>query len=207
MHTLWQKLCRPVYYERMASLHLADGSSLQLRPLEPDDGALLVRLFFRLSPETVYRRFLSPIPDPYRPEMRRLLEVDHRRREALAALSAGEVVAVARYAIPGFAHHLQRLQAGAFGEPVVDLDLQPQLLGQRLQRLRAAGVGAGDEAAHAQRLQLAGYPLRLLSAFLAQRPFAVIAVPVLAVARVRVTDEVDRGHGIQSRSDLAEAVL
>ena len=82
----------------MASLHLADGSSLQLRPLEPDDGELLVRLFFRLSPETVYRRFLSPIPDPYRPEMRRLLEVDHRRREALAALSEGEVVAVARYA-------------------------------------------------------------------------------------------------------------
>src|SRR5438477_185954 len=30
MHTLWRKLCRPVYYERMASLHLADGSSLQL---------------------------------------------------------------------------------------------------------------------------------------------------------------------------------
>ncbi len=82
----------------MASLRLADGSSLQLRPLEPNDGELLVRLFFRLSPETVYRRFLSPIPDPYRPEMRRLLEVDHRQREALAALADGEVVAVARYA-------------------------------------------------------------------------------------------------------------
>jgi GNAT superfamily N-acetyltransferase len=82
----------------MASLRLADGSRLQLRPLEPDDGELLVRLFFRLSPETVYRRFLSPIPDPYRPEMRRLLEVDHRHREALAVLSEGEVVAVARYA-------------------------------------------------------------------------------------------------------------
>lgn len=82
----------------MASLHLSDGSTLQLRPLEADDGELLVRLFFRLSPETVYRRFLSPIPDPYRPEMRRLLEVDHWRREALAALAGGEVVAVARYA-------------------------------------------------------------------------------------------------------------
>jgi GNAT superfamily N-acetyltransferase len=82
----------------MASLRLADGSRLQLRPLEPDDGDLLVRLFFRLSPETIYRRFLSPIPDPYRPELRRLLEVDHCQREALAALVGGEVVAVARYA-------------------------------------------------------------------------------------------------------------
>jgi len=82
----------------MANLRLADGASLQLRPLEPRDGALLVKLFYRLSPETVYRRFLSPLPDPYRPEMRRLLDLDHRDREALAAISDGEVVAVARYA-------------------------------------------------------------------------------------------------------------
>ncbi|HEX6348290.1 MAG TPA: GNAT family N-acetyltransferase [Candidatus Dormibacteraeota bacterium] len=81
----------------MASLTLADGSHLQLRPLEPADGPLLVRLFYRLSPESIYRRFLSPIPDPYRPEMRRLLDLDHRDREALAALCAGEVVGVARY--------------------------------------------------------------------------------------------------------------
>ncbi|HEY8641275.1 MAG TPA: GNAT family N-acetyltransferase [Candidatus Dormibacteraeota bacterium] len=82
----------------MASLHLSDGSTLQLRPLEPEDGALLARLFYRLSPETVYKRFLSPIPSPYRPELQRLLEIDHRDREALAVLSEGEVVAVVRYA-------------------------------------------------------------------------------------------------------------
>jgi GNAT superfamily N-acetyltransferase len=82
----------------VASLHLSDGSTLQLRPLEPEDGQLLVRLFYRLSPESVYKRFLSPIPDPYRPQMRRLLEIDHRDREALAAISDGEVVAVVRYA-------------------------------------------------------------------------------------------------------------
>ena len=82
----------------MASLHLSDGSSVQLRALQPDDGPLLARLFYRLSPETVYRRFLSPIPSPYRPELRRLLEIDHRDREALAAISQGEVVAVVRYA-------------------------------------------------------------------------------------------------------------
>jgi len=82
----------------MASLHLSDGSTLQLRPLEPEDGPLLVSLFYRLSAESVYKRFLSPIPDPYRPGMRRLLQIDHHDREALAAISAGEVVGVVRYA-------------------------------------------------------------------------------------------------------------
>jgi GNAT superfamily N-acetyltransferase len=81
----------------MASLHLSDGSTLQLRRLEPEDGALLVRLFYRLSPESVYKRFLSPIPDPFRPQMQRLLEIDHLDREALAAISCGEVVGVVRY--------------------------------------------------------------------------------------------------------------
>ena len=81
------KLCRPVYYSDVANLRLSDGSTLQLRPLEPADGPLLVRLFYRLSPESVYKRFLSPIPSPYRPELRRLLEIDHRDREALAVIS------------------------------------------------------------------------------------------------------------------------
>ena len=82
----------------MSSLHLADGTCVRLRRLEQQDGARLIRLFFRLSPESVYRRFMSPIPHPYRPELERLLDVDHRDREALAALSSdGEVIGVARY--------------------------------------------------------------------------------------------------------------
>ena len=82
----------------MSSLHLADGTSVHLRPLEPQDGARLIRLFYRLSPDSVYRRFMSPIPHPFRPEFRRLLDVDHRDREALAAISEeGEVIGVARY--------------------------------------------------------------------------------------------------------------
>ena len=48
----------------MSVVALRDGSEVELRPLEPDDRERLVRLFYRLSPESVYRRFMSPIPDP-----------------------------------------------------------------------------------------------------------------------------------------------
>ena len=71
--------------------------TLAVRPIEPDDVARLERMFFRLSPTTVYRRFFSPIHEPPPRMLRWLTEVDHDRREALVALDGDEVVAVARY--------------------------------------------------------------------------------------------------------------
>jgi GNAT superfamily N-acetyltransferase len=79
-------------------LVLNDGRSVEVRPLAEDDGERLRRLFFRLSPLSVYRRFLSPLARPTEEGLRRLLDVDHCDREALAALSGDEIVAVARYA-------------------------------------------------------------------------------------------------------------
>src|SRR5689334_6768995 len=76
------------------------GSRLRLRPLMADDGERLCRLYHRLSPESVYRRFLSPMPAPRRDVLARLLDVDHRDREAIAALEGDEIVAVARYIRP-----------------------------------------------------------------------------------------------------------
>jgi GNAT superfamily N-acetyltransferase len=67
------------------------------RPIEPDDEGRLVRLWPRLSPDTVYRRFHSPLHRLPRAEVHRLVDVDHDRREALVALVGGEVVGVARY--------------------------------------------------------------------------------------------------------------
>src|SRR4051812_21249653 len=67
------------------------------RPVQPDDDALFRRLWPRLSPDTVYRRFHSPIHGLPPETVRRLVTVDHDRREAVAALVGGEVVGVARY--------------------------------------------------------------------------------------------------------------
>lgn len=57
----------------------------------------MVRLFFRLSPETIYRRFMTHYSDPH--PLRPLLEVDGDRRLAVVATDDdGEIIGVARYA-------------------------------------------------------------------------------------------------------------
>ena len=71
--------------------------AVQTRPVQPDDRVLFYRLWGRLSPTTVYRRFHSPLHDLPPETVRRLVTVDHDRREAVAAIVGGEVVGVARY--------------------------------------------------------------------------------------------------------------
>jgi GNAT superfamily N-acetyltransferase len=67
------------------------------RPVQPEDQILFCRMWPRLSRETVYRRFHSPIRSLPAETVHRLVTVDHDRREALVALVGGEVVGVARY--------------------------------------------------------------------------------------------------------------
>jgi GNAT superfamily N-acetyltransferase len=67
------------------------------RPVQPTDDVLFRRLWPRLSPDTVYRRFHSPIHGLPADAVRHLVTVDHNRREAVAAIVGGEVVGVARY--------------------------------------------------------------------------------------------------------------
>ncbi|HEX7165947.1 MAG TPA: GNAT family N-acetyltransferase [Acidimicrobiales bacterium] len=74
-----------------------DERTVTIRPMEESDLEALRRLFFRLSPETVYRRFFRPIREPSNSVLRYLVAVDHDRREALVAEVEGEIVAVARY--------------------------------------------------------------------------------------------------------------
>ena len=78
---------------------LRDGSTVRLRPLAEAEGdrERLRRLFLRLSPESVYLRFLSPLPVPPPDLADRLLDLDHGDREAIAALVGDEVIGVARY--------------------------------------------------------------------------------------------------------------
>jgi RimJ/RimL family protein N-acetyltransferase len=81
----------------MNPLELPDGARLEVRAIEPHDVERLTRMFHRLSPTTVYRRFFSPIHEPSRRMLLWLTNVDHDRREALVALDGDEIVAVARY--------------------------------------------------------------------------------------------------------------
>jgi GNAT superfamily N-acetyltransferase len=74
----------------------APGQIVMAR-LERSDCGSLLRFFYRLSPESLYRRFLAPIARPSQARPERLLDVDHRDREALVSLVDGEIVGIARY--------------------------------------------------------------------------------------------------------------
>lgn len=75
----------------------AARSKVTLARLERTDGEALRQLFYRLSPTTIYRRFHRPIVRPEQAQPERLLDVDHRDREAVVALVDDEIVGVARY--------------------------------------------------------------------------------------------------------------
>ena len=67
------------------------------RAIRPDDDVRLERLFYRLSPESLYRRFFSPVPRPNAAAIHLLVNVDYRDRLALVAVIDDEIVGVARY--------------------------------------------------------------------------------------------------------------
>jgi GNAT superfamily N-acetyltransferase len=78
---------------------LREGSSVVVRPIEPGDAEKLRRGLARLSPESRYRRFLTPVPRLTESQLRYLTAVDHRDHEALIALdpATGDALGVGRF--------------------------------------------------------------------------------------------------------------
>lgn len=78
---------------------LRDGSTVVIRPVEPEDAGLLVEGFEALSDRSRYARFLTAVPRLPRHWVEDLVDVDHRDREALGAVDpvTGEGVGVVRY--------------------------------------------------------------------------------------------------------------
>jgi GNAT superfamily N-acetyltransferase len=80
-------------------LTLFDGTTVFVRPIAPEDKALLVSGLRRLSPETAYRRFLSPKVRFTDAELVYLTEVDghdHIAFVAVDALHPASLIAVGR---------------------------------------------------------------------------------------------------------------
>lgn len=76
---------------------LIDGGTAHLRPIRRDDIEQIRSLHNRLSPQSIYFRFFSPLPRLPEGQLHHLVEVDYRDRFALVAELDGEVVAVVRY--------------------------------------------------------------------------------------------------------------
>jgi len=84
---------------RVDTLVLADGTRIRLRPLGSGDRDGLATLFARLSPESRYRRFLSPKPALTPGELVYLTDIDRFRHEAIAAVDPRDasIIGVGRY--------------------------------------------------------------------------------------------------------------
>lgn len=82
---------------------LADGTDLQIRPIEARDRGALASAFSQLSEESRYLRFFSAVPELSPRTLDYLTVVDHRDHEALVAIDpvSRDGVGVARYVRTG----------------------------------------------------------------------------------------------------------
>ena len=85
----------PAYWE--CDVVLADGGTVHVRPIGPDDGDRLIAFHAGLSDETVFLRFFSAKPTLSLAEVERFTHVDHYSRVALVAELGDRLVGVARY--------------------------------------------------------------------------------------------------------------
>ena len=98
-----QQVPPPRHWE--ADVLLRDGRTAHIRPMQPEDRELLVDFYARVSDQSKYYRFFSPMPQLSDRDLDRFTQVDHRDRVALILLVAGQMIAVGRYDTirPGYA--------------------------------------------------------------------------------------------------------
>ncbi|GAA1449972.1 bifunctional GNAT family N-acetyltransferase/acetate--CoA ligase family protein [Mycobacterium cookii] len=88
-----------------ADVLLRDGRTAHIRPMQPEDRELLVEFYSRVSDQSKYYRFFSPMPELSERDLDRFTRVDHRDRVAMILTVAGQMIAVGRYDTirPGYA--------------------------------------------------------------------------------------------------------
>ena len=80
-----------------ADVLLLDGRTAHIRPIRPEDADRLVAFYSRVSDESKYFRFFSPMPTLSDRDVKRFTQVDHNNRVAFVLLLADEIIAVGRY--------------------------------------------------------------------------------------------------------------
>ncbi|MGD8399075.1 MAG: GNAT family N-acetyltransferase [Anaerolineae bacterium] len=82
------------------AITLRDGTEAVIRPIEPEDARRLQAFFDRLTPESIFFRFLGKPKDLPDEQARRLANVDYDSHMAYVATIDDDVIGVARYAEP-----------------------------------------------------------------------------------------------------------
>jgi acyl-CoA hydrolase/GNAT superfamily N-acetyltransferase len=95
-----QKACLAVYpWQEERSVVLPDGGKVFVRPVRMTDEEALQRLFYELSSESSYRRFLSHKSAHPHEEMQQLVDSNYDSNMALVVCDPerGEIIGMARY--------------------------------------------------------------------------------------------------------------
>jgi len=86
-------------WKEQRSVQLRDGTEVVLRPARVTDEQALQALFYSLSDESIYRRFLGRKHAHPHEEMQKLVDLDYENNMALVALGSGsgELLGVCQY--------------------------------------------------------------------------------------------------------------
>jgi acetyltransferase len=87
----------PYPRELAGPARLRDGIEIDLRPIRPEDEALLHDLVAHMTQEDLRRRFLAPIRALSHQLAARMTQIDYDREMALVATHLGTVLGIARY--------------------------------------------------------------------------------------------------------------
>lgn len=80
-----------------ADVVLADGGTMHIRPIRPEDGPLIAAFHERQSPESIYYRYFSPRPHLTNADLAHLTNVDYIDRMAFVGLLGDDLIGIARY--------------------------------------------------------------------------------------------------------------
>ncbi|SOC50181.1 Acyl-CoA synthetase (NDP forming) [Blastococcus aggregatus] len=80
-----------------ADIVAADGGTVHLRPIRPEDADALTGLMDRSSDQTRYYRFFGPMKRLSAKELHRFTHVDHDSRVAFVVLLGDQIIGVGRY--------------------------------------------------------------------------------------------------------------
>ena len=87
----------PYPRELASTERLCDGSTVELRPVQPEDEPLLHDLAAHMSPEDLRLRFFTPVRGISHAVAARLTQIDYDREMALIALHNGTALGIAHF--------------------------------------------------------------------------------------------------------------